>query len=230
MNTDKPVSEHVLSIVKAGISGLPLVGGPLASLIGDYIPTATQKSVKQFIGFLRERLQSIENRIDFESLNRDEFSELFKNCYMTILKTHQETKLRATAFLLANILLKPDDPEKMTYTELDHYSKCLDSLSIGALQILGFTILLAPEKDLQNIDDHNIRLRFPGIQIKANNMDAFLLMSLLAELNSFHLIHLPGSPVAQTTRYGNYPVELPKTGYYFAKYILGINVNKTEAT
>ncbi|TWT74670.1 hypothetical protein Pla123a_34940 [Posidoniimonas polymericola] len=40
----KNSGDHTLAILKAGIAGIPLVGGSIASLIGDYIPTATERS------------------------------------------------------------------------------------------------------------------------------------------------------------------------------------------
>ena len=46
----KPKTEHALALIKAGISTVPIVGGAIGSLIGDYVPTATQKSIDQATG------------------------------------------------------------------------------------------------------------------------------------------------------------------------------------
>ena len=62
----KTKSEHALVLIKAGISAVPVVGGAVASLIGDYVPTATQKSIERAIVLLRNRLTELEDRLDVE--------------------------------------------------------------------------------------------------------------------------------------------------------------------
>lgn len=222
---NKSKSEQLLPIIKAGISAIPVIGGPIVSLISDYVPSSTQRSVQTSMDYLKEKLDYLKDRIDVTTINQNEFSELFKNTYMTIVRTHQDIKLRSAAKLITNILLKKDDPEKLSFNELDHYSRCLDSLSIGALEILGHALSLVPLSELDKLYEKNIRIRFPDLQTKANNIDPFFLMSMLEELNSFHLIHLPGSPQVRTLKYSNYPVELTKTGYIFTKYILETSDN-----
>jgi hypothetical protein len=73
----KSASDHILAVVKAGINAVPLVGGPLASLIGDYVPTSTQRAVEKTVELLGEQLSSLEGRIDVEQVDKEEFSELF---------------------------------------------------------------------------------------------------------------------------------------------------------
>lgn len=41
----KTKNDNILAIVKAAISVAPYFGDPIASLIGDYIPSATKKEV-----------------------------------------------------------------------------------------------------------------------------------------------------------------------------------------
>jgi len=52
-------SDHVLAIVKAGINAVPIVGGPIASLISDYLPTSTQRAVEKTLRLLGEKLSSL---------------------------------------------------------------------------------------------------------------------------------------------------------------------------
>ena len=49
--------------------------------------------------------------------------------------------------ILANLLLRPGDPAKSSYEELDHLIRCIDDLSIGAIHVLGAarTIALGAE-------------------------------------------------------------------------------------
>ena len=102
----------VLSVIKAGISAVPYVGGPIASLISDYVPLSSERSIQVAVELLTKRLEKLEGRIDPSSVNRDEFSELFKSCYLVIVRTHQKSKLNAATALIANILLQEGDEEK----------------------------------------------------------------------------------------------------------------------
>ena len=43
---EKTRSDHVLAFAKAGVAGIPIVGGPIASLRGDYVSTHSQKSIE----------------------------------------------------------------------------------------------------------------------------------------------------------------------------------------
>ncbi len=53
------------------------------------------------------------------------------------MRTHRKEKIKAATSLIANVLFKDGDPEKLNFTELDHFSRCLDSLSIGAIDVIA---------------------------------------------------------------------------------------------
>ena len=56
----KEASDHALAAIKASISLVPYVGGAIASLIGDYVPSATQRSLNAAIAELKSRLEELE--------------------------------------------------------------------------------------------------------------------------------------------------------------------------
>lgn len=128
----KPASDHALALFKAGLEFVPVVGGAVASLIGDYIPTATQRNIENAVKSLEGQLSSLGSRVSAELVNKDEFAELFKTAYLVIIRSHHEARSRAATRLMVNALLCPDDADKLSYTELDHFARCLDQLSIGA--------------------------------------------------------------------------------------------------
>jgi hypothetical protein len=208
-------ADHALAVFKAALNAVPPIGGPIASLIGDYVPTATERSIQRASELLRERLEALGDRIDVETVNKDEFAELFKSCYYTILRTHQESKLRAATGLIANILLKPADPDKLSYTELDHFTRCLEALSIGAIEVLGHACSLAPQ-------GHRSTFNFDTLQQRMPETFPELLMGLVGELNALNLVHLPGVPSIRTDNYGNYTVTLTALGLRFATHLLNI--------
>jgi hypothetical protein len=89
----KVASEHALAVIKAALNAVPVVGGSIASLIGDYIQTATQRAVDQALSDLSEQLTQLGDRIDATKIDRDQFSELFKSTYLVMVRTHNKHKL-----------------------------------------------------------------------------------------------------------------------------------------
>ncbi len=78
--------DHALAVIKAALNLIPSVGGALASLIGDYVPTSTQRSIDKTMTLLGEKLTSLEGRIDVDAVNKEDFSELFKSCYLVVVR------------------------------------------------------------------------------------------------------------------------------------------------
>src|ERR1700721_527290 len=204
-------SEHALAAAKAAVNLIPFVGGTIASLISDYVPSSTQRSIDRGMVLLGERLKSVEDRIDPEAVNKDEFAELFKSCYLIFVRTNQEEKLRAAASLLTKLLLKPGDPVKVPYEELDHLIRCVDSLSIGAIVFLNVV------KDLTMWPQSKNRVDFGTVSSCFTARDSSLLMSLATELDSLNLIHII-EPAMSVPNYGNYGLILTPIGDRFVEH------------
>jgi len=218
---EKTRGEHAIAVVKAGISAVPLVGGTIASLLSDYVPTATQRSIKEAITMLRDELTRLGKRVDTESLDKDEFSELFKSSYQTIVRTHQEDKLRAAMNVVANILLREGDSEKLLFAELDHFSRCLELLSTAALKTLGdVRKLVAKIADFPSNQDSSRQLSFEQLKAVSEVSDPDLLMGLLGELHAMNLIHSLGSPSIAQPRYSNYAFRMTQLGRRCVEYLL----------
>ena len=211
--------DHALAVVKAGLNLVPGVGGAIASLVGDYVPLSTQRGIERTVDLLREQLTALQGRLDTDAVDKDEFSELFKSCYLVAVRTHHEEKLRVAAGLLANLLLKPGDPDKLTYTELDHFVRCLDALSIGAITVLGaaLSIMRASPSNLEGqarFDFERLRTKLP------RQMEPELVMGLVGELNACYLLHLE-EPAIKTPQFGNYSLELTPLGRRFVTFVEG---------
>ena len=212
--------DHLLAVVKAGINGVPVVGGPIASLISDYIPDSTQRNIEKAIACLKEELSRLKERLDTDSINREEFAELFKSCYMIMIRSHHEERTNAAISLITNILLKEGDLDKLTYTELDHFVRCLDHLSIGAIRVLANVFQNLNEQQRVNPELESITFQFKGLHDQIPEMDSFLLMGLMGELTSMNLLHIPGVPAIRTKGYDNYSLQLTPLGTRFVKRIL----------
>ncbi len=184
------------------------------------MPSATQRSIETAIEILKQKIEQISDRINPDTVNKEEFAELFKSCYLSIVRTQQRQKLNAAANLLANILLREGDPEKLPYTELDHFARCLETLSIGAIEVLGHAVDLAKKSKPQLYRVDPFRFDFQQLQDRMPQTDAFLLMGLVGELNSANLVHLAGAPTIATPAYANYPIQLTPLGVRFCERLL----------
>jgi hypothetical protein len=126
----------------------------------------------------------MQERIDVEAVNKEDFSELFKSCYLVIVRSNREEKLQAAAAILANILLRPGDPAKSSYEELDHLIRCIDLLSIGAISVLGAARRIAETAG------QGMQRSVPFNQLRSafTTFDASLVMSFVSELRSLNLL------------------------------------------
>lgn len=212
----KESTVHALSVIKAGIAAVPVAGGPIVSLISDYVQNATERSIQLAVDELRALLIALETRVDPESVNKEEFAELFKSCYLMIVRTHQHEKRTAAVRLIANILLREGDPEKLSYTELDHFVHCLDSLSIGAVTTLAHAVEFVRSNNASDLEKKSVSLNFSDLHKRMPDVSPDLLMGLVGELDRENLLHRPGAPSIRTARYANYAIELTPIGGRFA--------------
>jgi hypothetical protein len=191
-------------------------------LISDYVPTSTQRRIDESLVILNDRLQLLETRIDPGMVNEEEFSEIFKSSYMTLIRTYKEEKINAAISLIVNALLVPGDPDKLPFSELDHFSRAVDSLSLGALHVLAHAYRIACRDRTPDLSTGSRSITFEQLHREMQDTEPSFLMALVGELNSWNLLHLLGTPSVRTPAYGNYPIELPPVGVRFVEKIMGM--------
>jgi hypothetical protein len=52
----------------------------------------------------------LKDALTWKVVDKEDFSELFKSCYIVAVRTNRHEKPNAAAALLANLLLRPGDP------------------------------------------------------------------------------------------------------------------------
>ena len=213
-------SDHVLIAAKALINAVPIVGSPVASLINDCVPLSSQRSIATTLEILADRLGNLEDRVDLKSLNKDEFADLYKSCFVVAARTSDATKQRAAANLLMNILLAPGDALKISYTELDHFARCLETLLSDALAALGAATAIVRIQNISPNAQGNYRLNFDQARQKLNEMAPTLLMGLTGELHTYSLLRIASQPPIATENFGNYPLELTSLGWRFVTHVI----------
>jgi|TARA_B110000438_G_scaffold294395_1_gene335747 hypothetical protein len=133
------------------------------------------------------------------------------------MHTRQEKKIKVAASLLANIFLKDGDEEKLSFTELDHFSKYVANLFVGAIDTLGKAYSITS----------NIKPSHPGCYshpfifrdlITATDFNSNLLMGLVCELNAVNLLHY--SEATKTEEYNHKIFSLTPLGDKFIDYLL----------
>lgn len=213
--TGKKTLDHVVSLVKAGVNAVPMCGGPIASLIGDYIPSATDRCVKEFIDSFSARLTALDARVDAINIDKDEFAELFKSAYLVAVRSHRKEKLEGAARLLTNILLREGDADKLTYSEVDHFIRALEWLSNGALILHGKIVRFARAEIARSNLQRQFSMTLGHLSGVVGEANLSLLSGLCRELVSWGLVNLK-VPQVNAQDYNIHNLELTELGARFA--------------
>ncbi len=213
--------EHALNSVKAILSTLPFTGG-IASIIDDYVPKSIEMGVQQAIEFLNKKLETLDERCS-QMPNPDEFSETFKSFMIIAQRSTRNEKLRAAAGILANALLKKDDEQKLSYTELDHFARAVESLSAGAISVLGTICKLARSGSRRPSSYGGYRITAGEIVPHLKGLGPQLALSLMCELGGWNLliVQQPGATVGADYA-TNTPVTLTAMGMKFVDYVVNL--------
>lgn len=206
-------SDHALAAFKAVLNSVPVVGGSIASLLGDYVPSSRQRATEKAAEMLAEKMADIEERIDSKAIDQEQFADLFGQFEALLAKTNREEKLRAAVNILANALLPANDPNKSPFDELDHLMHCLDALSSGAIAVLGASIQIRAPNHASGADRpfyfSELRQQFPS-----HNPD--LVFGLATELQHFNLLHITEGIVGSRD-FENYLFRVTPLGSRFAE-------------
>lgn len=220
--------DHALKVAKAGVAAIPFVGRPLASLMSDYIPTAWQRSINQFCRHLEEEVTRLGDRLDTEHVDKNEMADLIQRAIHTSIKTTRQEKTQAAATIVANAILSPDDPDKISYTELDHFLNAVDSLSVGAFHVLATSTRIPPSNStgarLNRGRPNEIRFNSSDLVDRIPEFEPDIVISLVAELDNWNLLRRGSVSVESIDSHKGYvtnlPIYLTKPGRKFVQFIL----------
>lgn len=111
LKKDLTLGEHVLNVFEAGLSAVPVLGGTVASLMKDYIPSQRAERVIQFAQAITEDLRDFADKISADYVKTDEFAFLFEQCFKGVSENYQAEKLLAYRAIILNALLHPEIPQ-----------------------------------------------------------------------------------------------------------------------
>lgn len=213
------LADAFLGVLEVSTSYFSAEGAAFVGAVAAQLPNAHNRANQRSIDRLRVRIRELEDRLDAETVEKDEFLELAKSTFLLLDSTQYEEKANAAIEIFLNGGLKDGDPEKRPYDELDHFSCCLRSLSIGALRVLSIAVAL-------NLPAH--KSIHPGeIAQKYGELDDDFCIGLLRELEGCHFIHLH---ISNAVYNGKRSATFGTTdlGFRFHKYILSKALEKTE--
>lgn len=221
MQAKSPKSQsptHAIALSKAALNLVPIVGGVIASLIDDYVPKSKERAQDQFNEYLSTKLSELDGRLNSDVVDKKNFAELFAKIQEVTSRTNRDLKLRTAANLLANFLLKPDDPAKVSFDELDHLTHCLDGLSSAAITVLGAA------RKLTKFDSAGGGSTFPFSELpRMLEQDPDLVRSLVAELDTMNLLHTTEGQI-QTQDRSHVSVRITHMGARFAERFIEGNI------
>jgi hypothetical protein len=183
-------------------------GSVLIELFGDAVPSAHDRANQIANDLLRERVTALGERIDAEYVKTDEFVDLCKTCMFVVERTQHEEKLRGAANILANAVSRQGSEGKLTYAELDHFARCLESLSLEAIHVLREA---CAAKNLNDLDPPRIAHKL-GIETD-------LTIGLLRQLESCDFVLLSFSS-ARYNDQDSLTVRVRPKAKAFIRYVL----------
>jgi hypothetical protein len=138
IDTPKPTrADLVHSAIKAGLSAIPVAGGPAVELFSQLIVPPIERRRDAWMNTIADRLRSLEEegKIDFAALQGDEsFVTVVMQTTQVALRNHQAEKLDAlrNAVLNAAVEESPDDSLRGMFIVF------IDTLTVWHIRILKF--------------------------------------------------------------------------------------------
>jgi hypothetical protein len=163
-----PLTEHILNIIKAGLSTAPFTGG-IASLMTDYIPAARVRRLEQFAEAVANDLRRLQDKVKSDYLVTDDFAFMFERTFRAVAENPQREKLEAFRGILVNSAIRKDLSEE----EKEYFLNLAMNLSTLHIRIVKFMAkpdeYLAeagiPKESIQGGFGHFFPIALPGIQL-----------------------------------------------------------------
>ena len=135
-NFSKTKLDHTLSVVKAAVNAIPYAGGPLGSLLSDYLPNSVEKRKTEFLEKLGRDLEAVQDRIQNDVVSREYFISTFMQSFRRALENHQEEKVSAFRAIVVNTAID-QNPKEDEITAFISITDRLTPLHLKLLKILS---------------------------------------------------------------------------------------------
>ncbi len=200
--------------------------GFLSKVLKEVFPKHAEQAQQRAFDQIKRRLAEVEAQIDEQQAWTPEFYELFNDWSRITHQTAREEKIRAATNIVANALLRNCEPDKLPYDELDHFTRCVEHLSAGAIHVAGEAYALAALNPLgrkEKLGTENRPVDFAGLTERLRDSDPDLLFGLLGDLHSYNIVHLRylnGVHFGGSGKYAMYRIEITPLGCRFVRHVL----------
>ena len=164
------MEDKTLTLIKAAVAAVPYIGGSIVSFIGDQVTNEKFHVLESMIESLTDRINKLESRIDPTVLQNEKTKVILERCYKSIVNNSETGDLNSAIAIMSNVLLKESDPEKIEYTELDHFSRCVAELSAGAMSVFVNVVNIARLRDQRKFGIRSVHLSFIDVHRQLSNM------------------------------------------------------------
>lgn len=127
------IAETILNIFKATL-GSTGVGGGMASLISDYIPSSRFLRLEKFAEAVAGDLKKLEDQVRTDYIQTDDFAFMFERCFRGAAENPHEEKLRAFRGMLVNSAI----PGDLSGEQKEYFLNLTNNLSVLHIRILRF--------------------------------------------------------------------------------------------
>ena len=94
--------DHGRNVILAAISGIPVAGGPLSTLLSDNLPNWKQERLVKFIAELKLEMQRLQDSISEDYVSSEDFALLFEETFLRVLRTKSDLKLDSYKAIIVN--------------------------------------------------------------------------------------------------------------------------------
>lgn len=153
----KTKTDHTLSALKAVANTIPYIGGPLGSLLSDYLPDSVEKRKTEFLTKLAQELDAVRDRLQSDFVSKEYFISTFMQSFRRALENHQKEKVEAFRAIIINTALDQNPKED----EIAIFISITDRLTSLHLKLLK--ILFNPQRAVDS--NEAARSRFESISM-----------------------------------------------------------------
>ena len=134
------VGQSCVTAVKALTSAVPVLGGPILTIIGDIQSMRKEKRFLELVNGLREDLHNFSDRVNTEFVSTEDFLDIFEQTARKVAMTRQEVRRTAFRHILSNAILSSD----VSYDEIEEFLSLVEGFREEHIFLLG--ILRDPVK------------------------------------------------------------------------------------
>jgi hypothetical protein len=108
--------------IKALVSAVPSLGGPISSIIGDIQSIRKQERFVEFVNGITNDLKNLSDHVNNDFVSKEDFLDIFEQTSRKIVMTRQKSKRDAFRNILSNSMLS----KNITYDEVEEFIRLID--------------------------------------------------------------------------------------------------------